>query len=70
MSGSRSKLYGGGGEDVAHSRVLPSHGSSPAILPLRSETKTFQMNGSIDAAMMKPPTVASRFQSFQPASLA
>ena len=48
ISGRRSKLYGGGGEDVAHSRVLPSHGSSPAILPLRSEMNTFQMNGSIE----------------------
>src|SRR5437899_8205643 len=31
--GTRSKLYGGGGEVVAHSRVLPFHGSLPAISP-------------------------------------
>ena len=31
-----SKLYDGGGEDVAHSSVLPSHGSSPATTFLRS----------------------------------
>src|SRR5207249_9079974 len=32
--GTRSKLYGGGGEVVAHSRVLPCQGSLPAISPL------------------------------------
>src|SRR2546428_14135599 len=31
--GTRSKLSGGGGEVVAHSRVLPRHGSLPAISP-------------------------------------
>ena len=31
--GTRSKLYGGGGEVVAHSRVLPPQGSLPAISP-------------------------------------
>src|SRR5205807_6803767 len=31
--GTRSKLYGGGGEVVAHSSVLPFHGSLPAISP-------------------------------------
>src|SRR5947209_637400 len=31
--GTRSKLYGGGGDVVAHSRVLPSQGSSPATSP-------------------------------------
>ena len=28
---------------------------------------TFQRNGSIEAAIMKPPIVAARFRSFQPA---
>src|SRR5437588_12632977 len=31
--GTRSKLYGGGGDVVAHSSVLPCHGSLPAISP-------------------------------------
>ena len=60
-AGGRS-CTGGGGDEVAHSRVLASHGSSPAILPLRSETNTFQRNGSIEAAMMNPPIVASEVE--------
>src|SRR5712692_4506807 len=31
--GTRSKLYGGGGEVVAHSRVFARHGSLPATSP-------------------------------------
>src|SRR5205823_14572498 len=67
ISGSRSKLYGGGGDEVAHSRVLPPHGSSPAGSPLRSEIATFHRNGSMLAAIVKPPMDASRFRLFQPA---
>ena len=33
--GIRSKLWGGGGEDVAHSRVQPPQGLSPAGFPLK-----------------------------------
>jgi hypothetical protein len=60
-------LYGGGGDVVAHSSVLPSHGSSPATSPLRSERNTFHSSGTMLAAIVKPPTVASRLRSFQPA---
>jgi Subtilase family len=41
-------LWWGGGELVAHSRLLPPQGSSPATLPLRSDTNTFQTNGRMD----------------------
>src|SRR6185295_5924664 len=37
-TGMVGKLYAGGGEVVVHSSVQPSHGSSPAGFPLRSET--------------------------------
>src|SRR5262249_38687278 len=40
--GISSKLYDGGGEEVAHSSVQASHGLSPAGLPLRPETIRFQ----------------------------
>src|SRR5204862_4756306 len=70
ISGRWSKLYGGGGEVVAHSSVFASHGSSPAGWPPRSDENTFQISGSIDRAIVKPPTVAARFSSFQPALLA
>ena len=62
ISGRWSKLYGGGGELVAHSSVLPSHGSSPAGLPLRSEMNTFHRSGSMLAAIVNPPIVASEVE--------
>src|SRR3984957_2359229 len=36
-SGIASKLYSGGGEEVVHSKVQASQGSSPAILPFRAD---------------------------------
>ena len=38
-----------GGDVVAHSRVWPPHGSSPAGAPRRSVRHTFHRNGSVDA---------------------
>src|SRR4029079_4013224 len=65
ISGRWSKLYGGGGELVAHSRVFASHGSSPATFPLRSETKTFQRKGSMLAPISRLRNVAARLRRFQ-----
>jgi hypothetical protein len=56
-----SKLYGGGGEVVAHSSVLPSHGSSPAGLPLMNVATTLMRNGTMLTAIMKAPIVEMKF---------
>ena len=52
---------------VAHSSVLPSHGSSPAIFaaPERDEHVPEERHHA-RRAIMKPPIVAARFNSFQP----
>src|SRR6185503_7291835 len=60
IGGSLSKLYAGGGEEVAHSRVLPSHGSSPTRSPLMKVATTFTRNGSTLAAMRNAPAVETR----------
>ena len=67
MGGSRSKLYAGGGEEVAHSSVFASHGSSPTRSPLIRVATTFTRNGRMLTAIMKAPIVEIRFSSFQPA---
>src|SRR5262249_40917783 len=59
--GTRSKLYGGGGELVAHSRVLPSHGSSPATSPLRQLTTRLIRKISTDSATRNDATVMNAF---------
>src|SRR5205814_6179784 len=48
--GTRSKLYGGGGEEVAHSRVLAAHGSSPATSPPLQLRTTLTRNSSTEKA--------------------
>jgi hypothetical protein len=51
-SGCRAwKLWWGGGELVAHSRLLPSHGSSPAASPRRTDRQKFQRNTRIETAI-------------------
>jgi len=55
----------GGGEVVAHSRLFPSQGSSPATWPLRSDTATFQTKGRIDRPVRAAPTVEMRLRGVQ-----
>src|SRR3954452_14946457 len=67
-TGSFSKLYSGGGDDVAHSSVQTSHGSSPAFSPERTESMTFQMKIAIAAACTITPSEETRFQKSHPRS--
>src|SRR6266566_5451617 len=55
--GTRSKLYGGGGEVVAHSRVLPCQGSLPAISPWFQLWITLMRNSRIENAIKKDEIV-------------
>src|SRR5229473_3044959 len=55
--GTFAKLYGGGGEVVAPSRVLPCHGSSPAISPLRQLRMTLMKKSSTEKAMRNDDVV-------------
>src|SRR5712691_1702117 len=66
-TGTASKLCGGGGDVVAHSRVRASQGSSPAISPCLRDHHTLYMKTTMDAAIMNAPTVETKFQKFQPA---
>src|SRR3989304_1930843 len=67
ISGSSSKLCSGGGEDVIHSSVFPSQGSSPAVLgAVSSALKKLAMKNSIETAIVKAPMVEMRFHSSQP----
>src|SRR5919204_5577124 len=61
-TGMRAKLYAGGGEVVAHSRVSAFHGSSSATLPCFSITffTTLKMNIETERAMMYTPIVEMR----------
>ena len=61
-----SKLCTGGGEDVRHSSVRPSHGSGPAGGPCRSERTALIAKSRIESAMPKAPIVDIRFQNSQP----
>src|SRR5688572_23202985 len=60
-SGIAAKLYSGGGEDVVHSSVAPSHGSFPASSPARVLLHAFTKKTSTPSAITKAPTVATRF---------
>src|SRR5713101_8080668 len=42
--GTSPKLYSGGGDEVSHSSVQASHGSSPACSPDSHEISRFSMN--------------------------
>src|SRR5712671_7859011 len=57
IGGTRSKLYGGGGDVVAHSSVLPCHGSSPAISPPFQLRTTLIRNNRTEKAIKKDETV-------------
>ncbi|MCU1451585.1 MAG: hypothetical protein JWP02_3755 [Acidimicrobiales bacterium] len=63
--GISSKLYSGGGELVVHSSVRASQGSSPTFSVFRVFS-TLMMNTSTERAMMKEPTVATKFQKSHP----
>src|SRR2546427_8442893 len=68
-TGMSSKLWAGGGEEVAHSSVRASHGSSPAAwADDRDVRTTFRMKITIEAAIMKAPMVETMFQKFHPAN--
>src|SRR6266536_2795641 len=66
--GSRSKLWAGGGEGVAHSSVKPSHGSAGALRGLRRVTITLTRKTRIATAITKAPRVASELRKVQPRS--
>ena len=55
---SRSKLCAGGGEDVAHSRVFASQGSSLAVGGFRMLMMKLTMKISTESAIRKEPSVA------------
>src|SRR6266446_5342994 len=55
--GTLAKLYGGGGEVVAHSRVLPCHGSSPAISPPFQLRMTLMKKSRTENAIRNDDTV-------------
>ena len=52
IGGRRSKLWSGGGDDVAHSSVFPPHGSSGAERGFRSVVITFTRKMSMAIKMM------------------
>src|SRR3569833_3136178 len=60
-TGVNAKLYAGGGEDVDHSRVRPSHGSpvvSRSASRLRKLTSNWMRNDPMPKAMRKAPKAA------------
>src|SRR5215216_5662086 len=59
ISGRLSKLCAGGGEEVYHSRVLPSQGSSGSFSLRRMVITTLARNGAVDRAMIRAPRVWS-----------
>jgi hypothetical protein len=64
----RSKLYGGGGDGVAHSRPDAPHGSAGAGAPARRLRHTLTKNTSTLSATVNAPIVDSRLSPDQPAS--
>src|ERR671933_1893203 len=64
--GTTSKLCGGGGEVVAHSRVWPSQGSLSAIAPLRRVRSTLRIKTRILRAIVNAPSVETQFQKSKP----
>jgi hypothetical protein len=56
-----SKLFGGGGEGVNHSSVLPFHGSGPAIEPRLSDRATLRTVSRIPMPKTNEPIVEMRF---------
>jgi hypothetical protein len=60
------KLYGGGGDGVAHSSVEAPHGFDSAAAPRRRLVITLIRNTSSDTKITAAPIVASRFIDPQP----
>src|SRR5690606_11183353 len=58
--GIRAKLYGGGGDVVAHSSVYAPHGFSPAGTPRRQLRNRFHAKTRTAAAWMNAPTVSMK----------
>src|ERR1043165_4610192 len=68
-TGISAKLYSGGGDEVIHSSVRPSHGSSSQYSSLRNVAMTLTRNTSTDRAMMNAPIVDMRLSVSQPMPL-
>src|SRR5437879_3717339 len=66
MVGMTAKLYAGGGEGVDHSRVQASHGSLPAVSPLKYDHTRFATKTTIPNALKKTPMVTMRFHTSHP----
>src|SRR5215212_6660574 len=66
MGGTCTKLWGGGGEVVAHSSVQARHGLGPAGSPLRRLDVTFQISTNRARPVKKTPMVEIRLSSPQP----
>jgi len=62
------KLYTGGGEGIAQSRVGASHGLAGTCCRDWAVRSTLIRKTSIDVAMKSAPTVAMTFQNHQPLS--
>src|SRR5438067_8886847 len=65
-TGMTGKLYGGGGEVVAHSSVPPYQGSGPAGGPRKRLQTRLPKISSSPAVRMKAPTVSERLYGPQP----
>jgi hypothetical protein len=59
-------LYGGGGDDVAHSRVEPPHGLDSATTPARRLVMTLTRKTRSDRKITPAPIVARRFSDPHP----
>src|SRR5207248_11226777 len=64
--GMTGKLYGGGGDVVAHSSVPPKNGSGPAGAPRKRLQTRFAKISSSPAVRMKAPIVSERLYAPQP----
>src|SRR5258708_30403839 len=64
--GITAKLYAGGGELVAHSRVHASHGSLPAILPLTEDKSRLTAKTRRPSPWKKTPMVTIKFHVSHP----
>src|SRR4029450_10680916 len=65
-TGISSKLYSGGGEDVAHSSVRASHGSASICLGLRKLAIAVARNTRTRIPITKAPTDETSFQKESP----
>src|SRR5271165_5839977 len=65
-TGILAKLYSGGGDEVAHSRVQASQGSLPAGFPLRYDQTTFTTQNRMPTIWKMTPMETIMFQSSHP----